>query len=105
MLNFNSKFPIRKINKKNKTSLLSLTLTGEIVGPLTIHGHYEIIFQSDTLLFTLYLPEFIYSVHIVFYISMLEPATFKTFSKRTQPASALAIINRKPEYEILQASL
>ena len=36
---------------------------------------------------------------------MLKPATFKTFPKRTQPALALTIINRKPEYEILQASL
>ena len=84
---------------------MSLTLTDEIVGPLTICGHYEIISQSDTLLFTLCLLESIYSVHLVFYISILEPATFKTFPKRTQPAPALAIINRKPEYEIFQAPL
>ena len=36
---------------------------------------------------------------------MLKLATFKTFPKRTQPALALAIINRKLEYEILQAPL
>ena len=31
---------------------------------------------------------------------MLKPATSNTFSKRIQPASALVIINREPEYEI-----
>ena len=43
---------------------------------------YEIITQSSTLLFTLHLPESMCSVHPVFYVSMLEPATSNTFSKR-----------------------
>jgi len=33
---------------------------------------------------------------------MLKHTTFNTFYKKTQLASALLIINRKPEYEILQ---
>ena len=63
---------------------------------------YEIIVQPSTLSFTLHLLEFMYSVHPVFYVSILEPATSNTFSKRIQLASAPVIIDRKPEYEISQ---
>jgi len=49
-------------------------------------GPYEIISQPGTLSFTLHLPESICSVHPVFHMSMLEPATSNTFSKRIQPA-------------------
>ena len=63
-------------------------------------GPYKIISQSGTLLFTLCLPEFMRSVHPVFHVSMLEPATSNTFSKRIQPAPALVIIDGEPEYEI-----
>jgi len=65
-------------------------------------GPYEIISQPSTLLFTLQLPEFIYSVHPVFHVSMLEPATSNTFSKRIQLAPTPVIIDREPEYEISQ---
>ena len=41
-----------------------------------------------------------HSVHLVFHVSMLEPAIFNSFSKRTQPAPTPVIIDRKPEYEI-----
>ena len=61
---------------------------------------YEIISQPGTLLFTLCLPESMHSVHPVFYVSMLEPATSNTFSKRIQPAPTPVIIDREPEYEI-----
>ena len=61
---------------------------------------YEIITQLSTLLFTFYLPESMCSVHPVFHVFMLKPATSNFFSKRTQPASVLVIIARKPEYEI-----
>ena len=61
---------------------------------------YEIIAQPGTLLFTLHLPESMHSVHSVFHVSMLEPATSNTFSKRIQPAPALVIIDGEPEYEI-----
>ena len=40
------------------------------------------------------------SVHPVFHVSMLEPATSNTFSERIQPAPALVIIDGEPEYEI-----
>jgi len=43
---------------------------------------YEIIFQPGTLSFTLRLPESIHSVHPVFHVSMLKPATSNTFFKR-----------------------
>ena len=63
---------------------------------------YEIISQPGTLLFTLHLPESMHSVHPVFYVSMLEPTTSNTFSKRIQLAPAPVIIDREPEYEISQ---
>jgi len=42
------------------------------------------------------------SVHPVFHVSMLKPATSNTFSKRIQPAPASVIIDGEPEYEISQ---
>jgi len=63
-------------------------------------GFYEIISQSSTLLFTLCLPEFMLFVHLVFYVSMLKPATSNSFPERTQLAFILVIINREPKYEI-----
>ena len=42
------------------------------------------------------------SVHPVFRVSMLEPATSNTFSERIQPAPAPVIIDGEPEYEISQ---
>jgi len=41
-----------------------------------------------------------HSVHPVFLVSMLKPATSNTFSKRIQPAPAPVIIDREPKYEI-----
>jgi len=61
---------------------------------------YKIIFQSGTLSFTLYFPESMCSVHPVFHVSMFEPTTSNTFSKRIQLAPTLVIIDRKPKYEI-----
>jgi len=63
-------------------------------------GPYEIIAQPGTLSFTLHLPKSIHSVHSVFHVSILEPATSNTFSKRIQLAPAPVIIDREPEYEI-----
>ena len=63
-------------------------------------GPYEIIVQPGTLSFTLCLPESMCSVHPVFHVSMLKPATSNTFSERIQPASTLVIIDRELEYEI-----
>jgi len=63
-------------------------------------GPYEIISQPGTLSFTLHLPESMHSVHPVFHVSMLKPATSNTFSERIQPAPAPVIIDGEPEYEI-----
>ena len=63
-------------------------------------GPYKIISQPGTLSFTLHLPESMHSVHPVFHVSMLEPATSNTFSERIQPAPAPVIIDGEPEYEI-----
>ena len=63
-------------------------------------GPYEIISQPSTLPFTLCLPESMRSVHLVFYVSILEPATSNTFSERIQLAPAPVIIDGKPKYEI-----
>jgi len=41
-----------------------------------------------------------YSVHPVFYMSMLEPVISNTFSKRKQLAPTPVIIDKEPEYEI-----
>jgi len=62
---------------------------------------YKIIFQLNTLLFTLCLLKSIHSIYLVFYVSILELTIFNTFPKRTWLVSALVIINRKSEYEIL----
>ena len=61
---------------------------------------YKIISQPGTLSFTLCLPESMYSVHPVFHVSMLEPTTSNTFSKRIQLAPTPVIIDGKPKYEI-----
>ena len=61
---------------------------------------YEIIVQSGTLFFTLCLSESMCSVHLVFYVSMLEPVMSNIFSERIQLAPASVIIDREPKYEI-----
>ena len=40
------------------------------------------------------------SVHPVFHVSILKPATSNTFSERIQLAPAPVIIDREPKYEI-----
>jgi len=65
---------------------------------------YKIISQPSTLLFTLYLLKSMYSVHLVFHVSIFELAIFNTFSERTQSTLVLVlvIINGESEYKILQ---
>ena len=63
---------------------------------------YKIISQPGTLSFTLHLPESMCSVHLVFHVSMLEPAISNTFSKRIQLAPTPVIIDGEPEYKISQ---
>ena len=61
---------------------------------------YKIIFQPGILLFTLHFPESMHFIHLVFHMSMLEPAMSNSFSERIQSALIPAIIDGKPEYEI-----
>ena len=63
---------------------------------------YKIISQPGTLSFTFCLPESMHFVYPVSHMSMLEPTTFNTFSKRIQLAPTPVIIDRKPKYEISQ---
>jgi len=65
-------------------------------------GPYKIIAQPGTLSFTLHLPKSMHSVHPVFHVSILEPTTSNTFSKRIQLAPTPVIIDGEPEYEISQ---
>ena len=41
-----------------------------------------------------------HSVHLVFHVSMLKPATSNIFSKRIQSVPTPVIIDGEPEYEI-----
>ena len=63
-------------------------------------GPYKIVSQPSTLLFIHCLPEFMCSVHPVFYMFMFEPTISNTFSKRIQQALTLVIIDKKSEYGI-----
>jgi len=40
------------------------------------------------------------AAHLVFHVSMLEPAIPNTFQQRSKPLPAPVIINKEPEYEI-----
>jgi len=82
-----------------KTQFFRITLPSKKLSEKYL-GPYEIIAQPGTLSFTLCLSESMRSVHSVFHVSMLEPATSNTFSERIQLAPALVIIDREPEYEI-----
>jgi len=65
-------------------------------------GPYEIISQLGILLFTLCLPESMYSVHLVFYVSIFESVMSNSFSKRTQLAPTPVIIDGESKYKISQ---
>ena len=63
-------------------------------------GPYEIIAQAGTHSFTLRLPDTLRSVHPVFHVSMLEPATPNTIPNRNQPPPPPINVEGEPEYEI-----
>ena len=63
-------------------------------------GLYEIIAQPSPQSFILCLLDTMRAVHPVFYVSMLEPATFNTFQQCSKPLPTPVIINREPEYKI-----
>jgi len=64
-------------------------------------GFYKIIAQSNIHLFTLHFPEFIYSIHSIFYISMLETIISNIFSRQLNLLSVLVTIDSEIEYEIV----
>jgi hypothetical protein len=63
-------------------------------------GPFEIIAQAGTHSFTLRLPDTMRSVHPVFHVSMLEPATPNTIPNRTQPPPPPVEVEGEAEYEI-----
>jgi hypothetical protein len=75
--------PSRKLSKKN-------------LGP------FEIIAQVGTHSFTLWLPDSMRVVHLVFHVSMLEPATPNTISGRIPPPPPPMAIDGEPEFEIAE---
>ena len=56
--------------------------------------------QAGTHSFTLQLPDTLHSVHPVFHVSMLEPATPNTIPNRNQPPPPPINVEGEPEYEI-----
>ena len=63
-------------------------------------GPYEIIAKPGTHSFTLCLPNSLRSVHPVFHVSMLEPATPNSISGRTQSPPPPVNVEGETEYEI-----
>ena len=52
--------------------------------------------------FTLKLPDFMCSIHLVFHVAQLEPATPNTIPERFQPPPPLVEVDSKLEYEIAE---
>jgi hypothetical protein len=65
-------------------------------------GPYPIIARVGSLSFTIRLPDAMKSVHPVFHVSQLEPATPNTIPNRVQPPPPPVEIDGEPEYEIEQ---
>jgi hypothetical protein len=63
-------------------------------------GPYEIIAQARTASFTLRLPNRLCTVHPVFHISQLEPATLNTIPNRVQSLPPPIEVDEDIEYEI-----
>ena len=63
-------------------------------------GPYEVIAQPGTHSVTLWLPDNLCAVHLVFHVSMLEPATLNMIPDRVQSPPLPVFIDGKPEFEI-----
>jgi hypothetical protein len=63
-------------------------------------GPFEIIAHLGSHSITVQLPDSLCSVHPVFHVSQLEPATPNTIPNRIQPPPPPVEVNREPEYEI-----
>jgi hypothetical protein len=78
---FHSTRPSKKLSEKN-------------LGP------FEIIARPGSHSITVQLPDSMCSVHPVFHVSQLEPATLNTIPNRIQPPPPPVEVNGEPEYEI-----
>ena len=65
-------------------------------------GPYSIIARPGMHSFTLKLPDFMCSIHLVFHVAQLEPATPNTIPERFQPPPPLVEVDSKLEYEIAE---
>ena len=65
-------------------------------------GPFEIIAQAGSHSFTLCLPDTIHSVHPVFHVSMLEPATPNKIPNQTQSPPPPIKVQGKLKYEIAE---
>ena len=63
-------------------------------------GPYKILALPGTHSVTLQLPDSLHTVHPVFHISILEPATLNPIHYCIQPPSPPIVVNDKPEFEI-----
>jgi hypothetical protein len=64
-------------------------------------GPFEIIVHVGSYSITVQLPDLMCSVHPVFHVSQLEPATPNTIPNHIQPPPPPVEVNGEPEYEIL----
>ena len=65
-------------------------------------GPYKVIVQPGTHLVTLQLPDDLCTVHPVFHVSMLEPATPNTIPDRVQLPPLPVFVDGEPEFEITE---
>src|SRR6185369_3149119 len=79
-----------------RTTRPSKKLSDKYTGPFAIIG------QPGSHSFTLRLPDTMRSVHLVFHVSMLEPATLNEIPNRTQTPPPPIEIEGEPEYEIAE---
>ena len=63
-------------------------------------GPFEILAHPGTHSITLRLPDSMRAVHLVFHISMLEPASPNTIPNHIQPPPPPVIVDGEPEFEI-----
>ena len=77
-----------------RTTRPSKKLSEKFLGP------YEIIAQVGSVSFTLRLPDSMRSIHPVFHVSMLEPATPNEIPNRIQSPPPPVDIDGEPEFEI-----
>ena len=78
------------------TTRLSKKLTDKFLGPC------KVIAQPSTHSVTLRLPDSLRTIHPVFHVSMLEPATSNAIPDRVQPPPPPVFVDSEPEYEIAE---